>query len=70
MQSQVLDYFGLGYHHLGKSWGGGQSKTVLDPSMTFWRILDAANVKPYRIRYYLEKRNPEFDQKMVEVQIV
>jgi transposase len=40
------------------------------PRMTVWRILDAANIKPHRIRYYLEKRDPEFDRKMAEVLMV
>ena len=35
--------------------------------MTVWRILDAANIKPHRIRYYLERRDPDFDRKMAEI---
>lgn len=38
--------------------------------MTVWRILDAANIKPHRIRYYLERRDPDFDQKMAEILMV
>jgi len=30
-------------------------------------ILSKANIKPHKIRYYLEKRNEEFDSKMVNV---
>jgi transposase len=37
---------------------------------TVWRILDENDIKPYRIRYYLEKRDPEFDRKMQEVLMV
>ena len=40
------------------------------PRMTVWRILDAANIKPHRIRYDLEKRDPDFDRKMAEVLMV
>ena len=40
------------------------------PKMTVWRILDAANIKPHRIRYYLERRDPDFDRKMTEVLMV
>ncbi|MCL1792155.1 MAG: IS630 family transposase [Peptococcaceae bacterium] len=35
-----------------------------------WTILNDAEIKPHRIRYYLEKRDPNFDQKMEEVLIV
>jgi hypothetical protein len=31
---------------------------------TVWRILDEHEIKPHKIRYYLEKRDPEFDRKM------
>jgi transposase len=34
---------------------------------TVWRILDGHKIKPQRIRYYLERRDPDFDAKMREV---
>ena len=34
---------------------------------TVWRILDDNDIKPHKIRYYLEKRDPQFDRKMQEV---
>ena len=34
---------------------------------TVCKILDAEEVKPHKIRYYLERRDPEFDEKMAEV---
>ncbi|OGA34044.1 MAG: integrase [Betaproteobacteria bacterium RIFCSPLOWO2_12_61_14] len=37
---------------------------------TVWRILDEHQIKPHKIRYYLEKRDPEFDRKMQEVLMV
>ena len=37
---------------------------------TVWRILNEQNIKPHRARYYLEKRDPEFDRKMREVLLV
>lgn len=37
---------------------------------TVWRILDEHEIKPHKIRYYLEKRDPEFDRKMQEVLMV
>ena len=33
-------------------------------------ILDAANIKPFRIQYYCENRDPEFDDKMHQVLLV
>jgi len=37
---------------------------------TVWSILNDAEIKPHKIRYYLEKRDPEFEQKMDDVLIV
>lgn len=37
---------------------------------TVWRILDQNEIKPHKIRYYLEKRDPQFDRKMQEVLMV
>ena len=37
---------------------------------TVWRILDGNDIKPHKIRYYLEKRDPDFDRKMHEVLMV
>jgi transposase len=37
---------------------------------TIWQILDAHDLKPHRVRYYLERRDPHFDRKMQEVLVV
>lgn len=37
---------------------------------TIWRILNAQVVKPHRVQYYLEQRDPEFEEKMREVLLV
>lgn len=34
---------------------------------TIWRILNEHDIKPHKIKYYLEKRDPEFEQKMNNV---
>ena len=34
---------------------------------TVCKILDAEEVKPHKVRYYLERRDPEFEAKMAEV---
>jgi transposase len=37
---------------------------------TVWRILNENQLKPHKISYYLEKRDPDFDRKMHEVLMV
>ena len=37
---------------------------------TVWRILDAHELKPHRVRYYLERRDADFESKMAEVLLV
>ena len=37
---------------------------------TVWRILDAHELKPHRVRYYLDKRDSQFERKMAEVLVV
>jgi len=37
---------------------------------TIWRILNEHEIKPHRIRYYLERRDPDFDRKMHDVLMV
>lgn len=37
---------------------------------TVWRILNAHELKPHRIRYYLEQRDAQFERKMAEVLMV
>jgi transposase len=37
---------------------------------TVWRILNERRIKPHKISYYLERRDPDFDRKMQEVLMV
>ena len=37
---------------------------------TVWRILDAHELKPHRVRYHLERRDAQFERKMAEVLMV
>ena len=37
---------------------------------TIWRILSANEIRPHKIKYYLERRDPDFEQKMQEVLMV
>jgi transposase len=45
----------------------GFSRLAKAGKTTVWRILDEGDIKPHKIRYYLEKRDPDFDRKMHEV---
>jgi len=48
----------------------GHSCLAKAAKATIWRILSANEIKPHKIKYYLERRDPEFDRKMQEVLIV
>lgn len=37
---------------------------------TIWRILSANEIRPHKIQYYLERRDPDFEEKMQEVLMV
>lgn len=54
----------------GLAEGAGFPRLARAGKSTVWRILDENQIKPHRIRYYLEKRDPEFDRKMQEVLLV
>jgi len=48
----------------------GFARLVNAGKSTVWRILNDNDIKPHKIRYYLEKRDPQFDRKMQEVLMV
>lgn len=48
---------------------GYPSLANINKSMV-WKILDEDGMKPHRIRYYLERRDPDFHEKMREVLMV
>lgn len=48
--------FAMNYPMLGKIWKG-----------TVCKILSAHDIRPHKIKYYLEKRDPDFEEKMQEV---
>jgi hypothetical protein len=50
--------------------GAGFPRLARAGKSTVWRILDENQIKPHRIRYYLERRDPEFDRKMQKVLMV
>lgn len=50
--------------------GAGFARLSQAGKATVWRILDAHDLKPHRVRYYLERRDPQFERKMAEVLMV
>lgn len=48
----------------------GFARLVRSNKATVWRILDAHDLKPHRVRYYLERRDAQFEHKMAEVLMV
>jgi hypothetical protein len=44
--------------------GAGYPRLAQAGKSTVWRILNEYQIKPHKIRYYLERRDPEFDRKM------
>jgi len=57
-------------HVLKECVGAGHRALDGASSSTVWGILDAGEIKPHKIRYYLEKRDKDFDAKMGEVLLV
>ena len=55
-------------HEVAEAAGHARLSTV--HKSTVHRILDEAEVKPFRIRYYCERRDPEFGEKMHSVLLV
>jgi transposase/DNA-binding CsgD family transcriptional regulator len=50
--------------------GAGFERLTRSGKATIWRILDAHELKPHRVRYYLERRDDQFESKMAEVLMV
>lgn len=48
----------------------GHASLLRASKSTVWRILNAHEIKPHRIRYYLERRDEQFETKMNEVLMV
>lgn len=50
--------------------GAGHNSLSKAAKATIWRILSANAVRPHKIKYYLERRDPDFEQIMQEVLMV
>lgn len=68
--AEMWSYSSLANHireHAVKAGYGCLSKAV---KATVYRILKSHPIQPHKMNYYLERRDPEFDEKMEEVLIV
>lgn len=54
----------------GRAEAAGFPRLAKAGKTTVWRILDAHELKPHRVRYYLERRDAQFERKMAEVLMV
>lgn len=60
----------LADHVRAHSEGAGHPRLKTVSPSTVWTILNSQELKPHRIRYYLERRDPDFDTKMRSVLMV
>ena len=62
-----MDYPSVATHARDHGPGAGHPSLVKLAQGTVCKVLAAHAVKPHRVRYYLERRDPEFEPKMAEV---
>jgi transposase len=60
----------LAEHVRAHAHGAGFERLARAGKTTVWRILDAHDLKPHRVRYYLQCRDAQFERKMAEVLMV
>ena len=60
----------LAAHVSANAHSAGFERLARAGKTTVWRILDAHELKPHRVRYYLERRDAQFERKMAEVLMV
>ena len=60
----------LAQHVRQQALAAGHSSLAQAAKATVQRILDEQHLQPHKVRYYLEKRDPEFELKMKEVLMV
>jgi hypothetical protein len=70
LAAELWTISGLARFVSARAEGAGFPRLARAGKSTVWRILDEHEIKPHRIRYYLEKRDPEFDRKRQEVLMV
>ncbi|MBF6558354.1 MAG: IS630 family transposase [Acidimicrobiales bacterium] len=70
LAAELWSIFGLARFVSEHAEAAGFPRLAHAGKSTVWRILDDHDIKPHKIRYYLERRDPDFDRKMHEVLMV
>ena len=70
LAAELWSISGLAKFVCERAQGAGFARLANAGKSTVWRILDGCDIKPHKIGYYLEKRDPDFDRKMQEVLMV
>ena len=70
LAAELWSISGLAKFVCERASGAGFARLANAGKSTVWRILDGCDIKPHKIRYYLEKRDPDFDRKMQQVLMV
>ncbi|MCW5231596.1 IS630 family transposase [Verminephrobacter eiseniae] len=60
----------LAAHVSANAHSAGFARLARAGKTTVWRILNAHELKPHRVRYYLERRDAQFERKMAQVLMV
>jgi transposase len=68
--AETWTYAKLTQHINSTSESAGYTRLSTLTKTSIKNILDAAEIKPFKIKYYCEKRDPEFEQKMHDVLVV
>lgn len=68
--SEVWSYRALAGYIRDNAVDKGYESLSRASKATVWRMLNQAKIKPHKIRYYLERRDEEFERKMEEVLMV
>ena len=68
--SETWTYAKLTAHINNTAESAGYTRLSTLTKTSVKNILDAANIKPFRIQYYCENRDPDFDAKMHQVLLV
>lgn len=70
MAAELWTLSALAEHVASHATAAGFPRLSRAGKTTVWRILDAHELKPHRVRYYLEQRDKQFERKMAEVLMV
>jgi transposase len=70
LAAELWTYSALAKYTRQHAPGTGHTCLAKAVKATIWRILSANEIQPHKIKYYLERRDPDFEQKMQEVLMV